>query len=616
MNPMPTSPGASPVGKTCDYCGAVLPVGKLGGLCAACLLQQGALTEGPEGRTQTRAFEPLPLSEIARLFPRYEILACIGRGGMGAVYKARQPALDRFVAIKVLGNHASDSGFSERFGREARALAKLVHPNIVAVHESGQVEGWSYIVMEFVDGVNLRQLGRAGRLSPRAALQIVPQICDALQFAHDHGIVHRDIKPENVLMDTRGRVKIADFGIAKLMQLEGSHASYVTGPGEVMGTPHYMAPEQVEQPQSVDHRADIYSLGVVFYELLTGELPIGKFQPPSRKVEVDVRLDEVVLRALEKSPGLRYQTATDFRQQVETVSTSPPTPAPDDDTDGDYVAKASLNEQLWRLVPLGAVVLSFFNPWGSKAWIWFAGFCAVLAVFPPVTYTESWEAPQRRQVYRMMGFRTRWGRWFAGLGWLGFIGLLGFKEGWEALRGFFIFFGFFGIAVLVEIYFRKTAPAEDREARSPTQQRNLARRILYRSLVTLVIAVVVALFVRTFLLEPFAAASDAAAPEVPKGSHVLVWKVGGPPAPGDLIAYRFKGVPCVGRVTQVQGDLVFVDRPGDKDEPISSGAIVGRVVSVYWRPPASAPPPKPSSPAPVPAPAPASPQGKASPSDQ
>jgi serine/threonine protein kinase len=173
--------------------------------------------------------------------------------------------------------------------------------------------------MEFVDGVNLRQLQKAGRLSPREALQIVPQICDALQYAHDEGVVHRDIKPENVLVDRKGRVKIADFGLAKILGCD-PEALRLTGEGQVMGTPHYMAPEQVEHPLTVDHRADIFSLGVVFYEMLTGELPLGKFQPPSRKVQVDVRLDDVVLHALEKEPERRYQQVSEVKSAVETIS--------------------------------------------------------------------------------------------------------------------------------------------------------------------------------------------------------------------------------------------------------------------------------------------------------
>ncbi len=254
------------------------------------------------------------------MFPQLEILELIGRGGMGAIYKARQPALDRFVALKILPPQRSlGPNFAERFNREARALARLSHPNIVAVHEFGRVDNLHFFLMEYVDGVNLRQLEQAGRLSPRQALEIVPQICDALQYAHDEGVVHRDIKPENVLVDRKGRVKIADFGLARILN-DPPATLRLTGEGQVMGTPHYMAPEQVERPLEVDHRADIYALGVVFYEMLTGELPLGKFAPPSRKVEVDVRLDDVVLRALEKEPALRYQHASDVKTGVEQIA--------------------------------------------------------------------------------------------------------------------------------------------------------------------------------------------------------------------------------------------------------------------------------------------------------
>jgi multidrug efflux pump subunit AcrA (membrane-fusion protein)/predicted Ser/Thr protein kinase len=263
------------------------------------------------------------LEEVAKLFPQLEILGFIGKGGMGAVYKARQPALDRLVALKILPPQAAGgAGFAERFNREARALAKLNHPNIVAVHEFGQAGGSPFFIMEFVDGLTLRQLEQAGRLSPGEALRIVPQICEALQFAHDEGIVHRDIKPENILIDKKGRVKIADFGIAKIIG-GGEGWSGMTGTRQAIGTPHYMAPEQVEKPQTVDHRADIFSLGVVFYEMLTGQLPLGRFAPPSRKVEIDARLDEVVLRALEREPELRYQQAGAVKTEIDTITSTP-----------------------------------------------------------------------------------------------------------------------------------------------------------------------------------------------------------------------------------------------------------------------------------------------------
>lgn len=303
----------------CPNCHQTMPAGAPEGLCPSCLLAQGEETERAEPRSR-EPFVPLPIAQVAGLFPQLEILGLLGAGGMGAVYKARQPALERIVALKILPDaSAGGVSFVERFNREARALARLNHPNIVAVYEFGQVEGLSFFIMEFVDGANLRQLERAGRLSPREALQIIPQICDALQYAHDEGVVHRDIKPENVLVDRKGRVKIADFGLAKIVGRE-TESLRLTAEGQVMGTPHYMAPEQLERPLDVDHRADIYSLGVVFYEMLTGDLPLGKFPPPSRKVRVDVRLDEVVLRTLENDPERRYQKAGEVKSHVETIA--------------------------------------------------------------------------------------------------------------------------------------------------------------------------------------------------------------------------------------------------------------------------------------------------------
>ncbi len=345
----PLTPPTQIIPRKCPQCGAELKPDVSEGLCPACLLQRGIATEGgaPPG---TPPFTPPPFAELQKLFPQLEILELLGKGGMGAVYKARQPALDRFVALKILAPRSGgDLDFASRFTREARALAKLNHPNIVGVYDFGQVQTDSgraglslgqdapqrvpatpihYFIMEFVDGPNLRQVEQAGKLPPREALEIIPQICAALQFAHDEGIVHRDIKPENILLDKKGRVKIADFGLARILGQEPKDFR-LTGVRDIMGTPHYMAPEQVEKPQEVDHRADIYSLGVVFYEMLTGELPLGKFQPPSQKVQVDVRLDEVVLRSLAKEPELRYQQASEVKTRVENIAnTSAPTTAP------------------------------------------------------------------------------------------------------------------------------------------------------------------------------------------------------------------------------------------------------------------------------------------------
>lgn len=312
--------------RVCPKCGAAIPAEAPQGLCPNCLLSQASIpTEQGQG---PRSNPPPSCEELAKAFPNLEVLELIGQGGMGFVFKARQPKLDRFVALKILPQSlAADAAFAERFTREGRLLARLNHPNIVTVHDFGRANGFFYLLMEYVDGVNLRQAMRAGQFTPAQALAVVPKICEALQFAHNEGILHRDIKPENILLDTRGRIKMADFGIAKLVDDPRADAS-LTGSGAHLGTAHYMAPEQIEHPSQVDHRADIYSLGVVFYEMLTGELPIGRFAPPSQRSATDPRLDDVVLRTLEKEPQRRQQSAGEVKTQVETIASSPTPSAP------------------------------------------------------------------------------------------------------------------------------------------------------------------------------------------------------------------------------------------------------------------------------------------------
>jgi serine/threonine protein kinase len=326
----------------CPECAKLVGPNALQGLCPECLMKIGLGSETESGaavRARGKPFVPPTPAELAPSFPQLDLLELIGQGGMGAVYKARQKELDRIVALKILPpGIGNDPAFSGRFTREAKALARLNHPGIVTLYEFGQANGLFYFLMEFVDGVNLRQLLRSGRVSAREALAIVPQICDALQFAHDQGLVHRDIKPENILLDRRGRVKVADFGLAKLVGTGnepppvGAVASSSPGLTEslnIMGTPSYMAPEQAEHPAAVDHRADIYALGVVFYQMLTGELPGKQIEPPSRKVQVDVRLDEIVLRALEKEPARRYQHVSEVGTDVATFSQLKPNPKPE-----------------------------------------------------------------------------------------------------------------------------------------------------------------------------------------------------------------------------------------------------------------------------------------------
>jgi predicted Ser/Thr protein kinase len=296
--------------------------------CPRCLLAEG-LAATNVGSASVDAGDDAPSPETIRnLFPGIEVLELLGRGGMGVVYRARQISLDRPVALKILPRRIAETpGFADRFAREARAMALLDHPNIVRIHEFGEREGLHYLVMEYVDGPNLRAAMAAGRMSPVEALAIVPQVCLALQYAHEQGIVHRDIKPENILLDKSGKVRIADFGLAKLLQRTAVDVT-ITGTGQIMGTLHYMAPEQYRTPNDVDHRADIYSLGVVLYEMLTGEVPVGTFEPPSSHARVDARLDRVVSRAMERDRARRYQTASEVGSEMKSVLQVPAAAAP------------------------------------------------------------------------------------------------------------------------------------------------------------------------------------------------------------------------------------------------------------------------------------------------
>jgi serine/threonine protein kinase len=282
------------------------------------------------------------LESLAKSIQGVELIEMIAQGGMGAVYKGRQYLLNRLVAVKVLPPTGADGGsIAVRFEQEARVLARLSHPNIVAIHAYG-LAGASgsiatdmridrkvpedyvlagalpYFTMDYVEGGTVRQMLREKRLDPRTAIALFLQVCDGLQHAHERGVVHRDIKPENILVDKRGRAKIADFGIARLDgELEAG--SRQTVEGQWLGTPQYMAPEQLERSHTVDHRADIYSAGVLLYEMLTGELPLGRFPAPSRIAKIARGLDRVIFKALEKSPSRRFQNVKRFKLAVQTA---------------------------------------------------------------------------------------------------------------------------------------------------------------------------------------------------------------------------------------------------------------------------------------------------------
>lgn len=299
----------------CPACGGLVPLaGSPGDL---------GRTPSPSSPGGWRAPDAEELSRS--LDSRYQISRIIGRGGMGAVYEGLDTRLDRKVAIKILPMETGRSVDAlARFEREAKAMAALDHPNIIHIHDYGSTaDGHPYFVMEFIDGMDLHGLRHSGNLDLPGALEIISQVCSALHYAHNRGIIHRDIKPANIMVTRDGTAKVADFGLAKVLGTE-THPRYdptLTVSGAAMGTPDYMAPEQLEG-QPVDHRADIYSLGVMLYALLTGSPPRGAWPPPSQRVQIDVRLDDIVIRALQQNPSARYQAASEVKGDIDSVKSS------------------------------------------------------------------------------------------------------------------------------------------------------------------------------------------------------------------------------------------------------------------------------------------------------
>ncbi len=277
-----------------------------------------------DANVKTRLSEQAPDPFVGRTFGGYRIESVIGRGGMGTVYKARQLSLGRPVAIKVLPTDlAREEQFLERFHREADALSRLSHPSVVAVFDRGEVAGQPYLVMEYVEGESLRDAMRNGPLALAEALRVTAAVLQALDHAHEKGIVHRDIKPENVLLSRDGVVKVADFGLSKL--LGPDDGTRLTRTQLVLGTYEYMAPEQREHAREADPRSDLYATGVVLYEMLAGELPIGRFALPSRRRphDCDARVDALIERSLEKNPSGRFQGAREMCDAIEAVQKSP-----------------------------------------------------------------------------------------------------------------------------------------------------------------------------------------------------------------------------------------------------------------------------------------------------
>lgn len=264
----------------------------------------------------------LPTAEkLQPLFPELEVGEMIGTGGMGCVFRARQVKLDRTIALKVLPAELSeDDLFTERFAREARAMARLHHPGVVGIHDFGNVDNTHYLILEYLDGANLRELQNVGSIEFEEAIRILDQICAALAYAHAEGVIHRDIKPENILFDQSGRVVLADFGLARLA-MDSSAPVSLTQTRQAMGTLNYMAPEQWENPKTVDHRADIYALGILLYEMLTGRIPRGSFPPASSLVEIPAAVDEVINRALQLDADERYQSVSEFAAALQAAVT-------------------------------------------------------------------------------------------------------------------------------------------------------------------------------------------------------------------------------------------------------------------------------------------------------
>ena len=266
----------------------------------------------------TPAWNPPALDELPAALPGFVFTALIGRGGMGAVYKAMQTSLGRTVAVKVLPAalmERADAGFAARFEREARVMAGLSHPGIVSVLGFGRTDGGLlYMVMEYVDGPDLAQWLREREcLTAEEAAGIITQVCEALDAAHRAGVIHRDIKPANILLARDGTVKLADFGLAR-QQDAAAHG--LTQPGATLGTPEFIAPEAWTPGALLDARADIYALGVVLYQMLTGALPHGRWQLPGAKAGRDARFDAVIRKAMQPDRSARYQSTAELRRDL------------------------------------------------------------------------------------------------------------------------------------------------------------------------------------------------------------------------------------------------------------------------------------------------------------
>jgi serine/threonine protein kinase len=384
--------------RTCPGCHDPLPADAPEGLCPRCLLHGGLGTTTAETNLGNDADRGRKIEEVLnRRLPQYKILGRIGRGGMGEVWLAEQPSLSRKVAVKVLPPELGrDPTFAERFQREAQALAKLDHPHVLHVFDFGAVEELCFFVTEYHPG-NLREYLSSAAFHARCAtpeerlkcvLPLFLDLCGAVQYAHDRGIVHRDLKPENVLVNENG-LKLADFGLALLVaetewpvtapESAGGEGR-LTAVGQILGTPRYMAPEQRDQPRWVDERADVYALGLILHEMLTGELPGPGVRPPSATLK-DYRLDAVVAKAVRSNLKDRFQRVEELIKAVEQIRDRPSAEALKEDR-GCLFAMAGYSFLLSWLVYLHGydvssylwVTVAFFlvmgHSWYSRSLFW------------------------------------------------------------------------------------------------------------------------------------------------------------------------------------------------------------------------------------------------------
>lgn len=270
-------------------------------------------------------WHPPSLEEMQAMLPQYHFESLLGRGGMGTVYKAVQISLERAVAVKVLPGDLiddTDAQFAERFKNEARTMAKMNHPSIVNVYDFGETQtGLLFIVMEFIDGTDVsKMIASQGKLPEDYALSITAHVCDALNYAHRSGVIHRDIKPANILINMDGAVKVADFGLAKQSD---AGMSGLTKTNMAMGTPDFVAPEALMPGVPLDGRADLYAIGVMLYQMLTGEIPRGMWMMPGMKHGTDPRFDAIIGKAMQTDREVRYQTAADIRKDLDTILMTP-----------------------------------------------------------------------------------------------------------------------------------------------------------------------------------------------------------------------------------------------------------------------------------------------------